>query len=77
MPLDAVLRPDLIKSLVAKDPRVGQLFPDFKADEIAMKRMVNPRIPPLVGNDQAAHTPLDELFIDITQGRKRGDEFRM
>ncbi len=21
--------------------------------------------------------PLDELFIDITQGRKRGDEFRM
>ncbi len=43
-----------------------------------MKRMVNPRIAPLVGNDQAAHTPpLDGLFIDITQGRKRGDEFRM
>ena len=42
-----------------------------------MKRMVNPRIAPLVGNDQAAHTPLDGLFIDMTQGRKRGDEFRM
>ena len=41
-----------------------------------MKRMVNPRIAPLVGNDQAA-PPLDGLFIDMTQGRKRGDEFRM
>ena len=42
-----------------------------------MKCMVNPRIAPLVGNDQTAHTPLDRLFIDMTQGRKRGDEFRM
>ncbi|MFB3149053.1 MAG: ABC transporter substrate-binding protein [Alphaproteobacteria bacterium] len=156
--LDAVLHPDLIKPLIAKDPRVGRLFPDFKADEIAyykktaifpimhvigirrdiveeypwipinlyhafnqakdiaMKRMVNPRIAPLVWYREAweeqeeilgpdpweygmteknrsqleilvgyAHEqgmikrpmPLDELFIDITQGRKRGDEFRM
>ena len=81
-----------------------------------MKRMVNPRIAPLVWYREAweeqeeilgpdpweygmteknrsqleilvgyAHEqgtierrmPLDELFIDITQGRKRGDEFRM
>ena len=87
-----------------------------QAKDIAMKRMVNPRIAPLVWYREAweeqeeilgsdpweygmteknrsqleilvgyAHEqgtikrpiPLDELFIDITQGRKRGDEFRM
>jgi len=33
--LDAVLHPDLIKPLVQKDPRVGRLFPNYKAEEIA------------------------------------------
>jgi 4,5-dihydroxyphthalate decarboxylase len=33
--LDAVLHPDLIKPLRDKDPRVGRLFPDYKADEAA------------------------------------------
>jgi 4,5-dihydroxyphthalate decarboxylase len=87
-----------------------------QAKDIAMKRMVNPRIAPVVWYREAweeqeeilgpdpweygmtennrnqletlvgyAHEqgtitrpiPLDELFIDITHGRKRGDEFRM
>ncbi len=156
--LDAVLHPDLIRPLIAKDPRVGRLFPNFKEEEIAyykktgifpimhvmgirreiverhpwvpinlyhafeeskaiaMKRMVNPRIVPLAwyreaweeqeeimgpdpweygmteNNESQLETlvgysheqgmiekpiALDELFIDITQGRKRGDEFRV
>jgi 4,5-dihydroxyphthalate decarboxylase len=33
--LDAVLHPDLIKPLREKDPRVGRLFADHKADEAA------------------------------------------
>ena len=36
--LDAVLHPDLIKPLRDKDPRVGRLFPDYKADEAAWFR---------------------------------------
>jgi 4,5-dihydroxyphthalate decarboxylase len=156
--LDAVLHPDLIKPLIAGDPRVGRLFPNFKEEEIAyykktqifpimhimgirqeivdehpwvpinlyhafekskaiaMKRMVNPRIVPLAWYREAweeqeeilgpdpweygmtqknesqlktlvnysheqgmigREIPLDELFVDVSQGRKRGDEFRM
>lgn len=155
--LDALLHPDLIKPLLAEDPRVGRLFPDYKAEEvgfyrrtgifpimhvlgirseiverypwvpvnmfhafqkakaIAMERMVNPRIVPLawyreaweeqqriLGTDpwqygltdanvktletlvQFSHEQglisrrmsLDELFLDVTQGRKR-DEYRV
>jgi len=33
--LDAVLHPDLIEPLRNRDPRVGRLFPDYKADEAA------------------------------------------
>jgi 4,5-dihydroxyphthalate decarboxylase len=33
--LDAVLHPDLIKPIRDKDPRVGRLFPNYKADEAA------------------------------------------
>ena len=33
--LDAVLHPDLIKPLRDRDPRVGRLFPNYKADEAA------------------------------------------
>jgi 4,5-dihydroxyphthalate decarboxylase len=33
--LDAVIHSSIIKPLVAGDPRVGRLFPDFKAEEIA------------------------------------------
>ena len=33
--LDAVLHPDLIAPLRERDPRVGRLFPDYKADEAA------------------------------------------
>lgn len=33
--LDAVLHPDLIKPVRDKDPRIGRLFPDYKAEEIA------------------------------------------
>jgi 4,5-dihydroxyphthalate decarboxylase len=33
--LDAVLHPDLIKPLRDRDPRVGRLFPDYKAEEAA------------------------------------------
>lgn len=36
--LDAVLHPDRIKPIRDKDPRVAQLFPDFKAEEIAYFR---------------------------------------
>ncbi|HEX9465570.1 MAG TPA: ABC transporter substrate-binding protein [Alphaproteobacteria bacterium] len=156
--LDAVLHPDLIKPILAKDPRVGRLFPDYKQEEIAyfrktgifpimhvmgirqevveqhpwiainlfhalnqakaiaMQRMENPRIVPLawyreaweeqeeiLGKDPWAYgltdanrknletlvgysfeqgllkraIPLDELFLNVSQGRKRGDEFRV
>jgi 4,5-dihydroxyphthalate decarboxylase len=154
--LDAVLHPDLIKPLRDKDPRVGRLFPDYKADEaawfkktgifpimhvlglrqeivekypwvpvnmsiafdeakaIAMRRMENPRIVPLawyreaweeqqelMGRDPWEYglternrhnletlvgysheqglikrrIPLDELFLSVSQGEGRGDEF--
>ena len=33
--LDAVLHPDLIKPIRDRDPRVGRLFPDYKAEEEA------------------------------------------
>jgi 4,5-dihydroxyphthalate decarboxylase len=156
--LDAVIHSSLIKPMVAGDPRVGRLFPDFKAEEqrffkktgifpimhvlgmkqelvrqypwvpinmfhafnrskaIAMKRMENPRIVPLAWYREAweeqqealgpdpweygltprnRHTletlagysreqgllrrdwTLEELFEDVSQGRKRGDEFRI
>jgi 4,5-dihydroxyphthalate decarboxylase len=156
--LDAVLHPDLIRPLREKDPRVGRLFPDFKAEEIAfyrrtgifpimhvmgirrevverhpwvpinlyhafnraraiaMRRMENPRIVPLAWYREAweeqeeilgpdpweygmtganrkqldmlvgfsreqgmirRRIPLDELFLNVAQGRKRGDEFRI
>lgn len=151
--LDAVLHPDIIDPIVRKDPRVGRLFPDYKAEEqtyyaktgifpimhvlglkrelveehpwvvpnlyqafeeskaIAMRRMRNPRLVPiawyqdaweeqerilgpdpweyglseanrknldtLVGysHDQgliSRRIPLDELFLSVSQGRKRG-----
>jgi 4,5-dihydroxyphthalate decarboxylase len=151
--IDALLHPDIIDPILDKDPRVGRLFPDYKAQEIsyfkqtgifpimhvigiqqhlverypwivsnlfeafeeskamAMKRMLNPRIVPMawyqegweeqeqiLGADQwqyglaaqnqknlqtlvnysHAHgliprpIPLDELFLDVSQGRKRG-----
>jgi 4,5-dihydroxyphthalate decarboxylase len=154
--LDAVLHPDLIKPVRDKDPRVGRLFPDYKAEEakyfartgifpimhvlgfkqeivekypwvpvnmfmafneakaVAMKRMENPRIVPLawyreaweeqqetlgrdpweyglternrknletlVGYSQEQglikrRIPLDELFLSVSQGAGRGDEF--
>jgi 4,5-dihydroxyphthalate decarboxylase len=155
--LDALLHPDLIKPLLANDPRVGRLFPDYKREEmafyqktgifpimhvlgirrhivdkypwvpvnmyrafqeakaIAMKRMVNPRVVPLAWYREAweeqeqllgadpwqygltdrnrtnletligfSHEqglisrkiPLEELFLDVGQGRKR-DEYRV
>jgi 4,5-dihydroxyphthalate decarboxylase len=154
--LDAVLHPDIIKPLREKDPRVGRLFPNYKADEaayfkksgiypimhvigikqeivdkypwvpvnlyqalneskiVAMERMENPRIAPIVWyreaweeqeeifqsdpweyglTDRNRHNletlvgysfeqglikrklPLDELFLDVSQGRRRGEEF--
>ena len=33
--IDALLHPDIIDPIIAKDPRVDQLFPDYKAEEIA------------------------------------------
>ncbi len=33
--LDAVIHPDLIRPIMNKDPRVGRLFPDYRAEEIA------------------------------------------
>jgi 4,5-dihydroxyphthalate decarboxylase len=154
--LDAVLHPDLIKPLRDKDPRVGRLFPNYKADEaawfaktgifpimhvlglrqeivekypwvpvnmymafneakaIAMRRMENPRIVPLAWYREAweeqqellgpdpweyglsernrhqletlvgysheqglirRRIPLEELFLSVSQGEGRGDEF--
>jgi 4,5-dihydroxyphthalate decarboxylase len=155
--IDALLSPDLIKPLLAGDPRVGRLFADYKQEEIAfyrrtgifpimhvvglkqeivekypwvpvnlykafdeakaiaMRRMENPRIVPLawyreaweeqerildkdpweygLGERNAANferlvsysheqglirrrIPLDELFLNVSEGRKR-DEFRI
>ena len=154
--LDAILHPDLIKPIREHDPRVGRLFPDYKAEEakwfkktgifpimhvlgfrqdivdkypwvpvnmfnafeeakaIAMDRMENPRIVPLVWYREAweeqegmfgpdpwqygltdmnlktlntlvgySHEqglisrkiPIEELFLDVSQGARRGDEF--
>lgn len=154
--LDAILHPDIIKPLREKDPRVGRLFPNYKAEEaayfkktgiypimhiigikkeivdkypwvavnmfqafneakaVAMKRMENPRIAPIVWYREAweeqeeifrcdpweyglsernrhnletlvgysfeqgmikRRMPLDELFLDVSQGRRRGHEF--
>lgn len=151
--LDALLHPDIIEPIVNKDPRVGRLFPDYKAEEVryyqktdifpimhfmglkrelveqhpwvvanlyqafeqskamAMKRIRNPRIIPLAWYQEAweeqeqllgpdpwefgltprnrknletmvgyshaqglisRNIPLDELFLDVSQGRKRG-----
>jgi 4,5-dihydroxyphthalate decarboxylase len=150
--IDALVHPDLIKPLLAGDPRVGRLFPDYKREEhafyqrtgifpimhilgirqeivdrypwvpinmyqafqeskdLAMKRMENPRIVPLawyreaweeqqalMGKDPWQYglternvkvleqlvtysldqglirrrMPLDELFLNVDQGRKR------
>ena len=155
--IDALLSPDLIKPLLAGDPRVGRLFADYKQEEIAfyrrtgifpimhvvgikqeivekhpwvavnmykafeeakalaMRRMENPRIVPLawyreeweeqeriLGKDPWEYglgernaknferlvaysheqglirrrIPLDELFLNVSEGRKR-DEFRI
>ena len=154
--LDAVLHSDLIKPLRDNDPRVGRLFPDYKAEEmayfkktgvfpimhalaikqevvekypwvpinmfhafneskaLAMQRMENPRIVPLVWYREAweeqeamfgadpweyelternrrtletligfsheqglirRRIPVEELFLDVSQGARRGDEF--
>jgi 4,5-dihydroxyphthalate decarboxylase len=151
-----VLHPDIIKPLRQKDPRVGRLFANYKAEEaayfkktgiypimhvigikaevvdrypwvpvnlyqayneskaVAMKRMENPRIAPIVwyreaweeqeevfGSDPWEYglternrhnlqtlvgysfeqglikrkLPLEELFVDVSQGRRRGEEF--
>jgi 4,5-dihydroxyphthalate decarboxylase len=156
--IDALLHPDLIRPLLAKDPRVSRLFPNYRQEElayyqktgifpimhilgirreiieknswiainlfhafdeakrIAMKRLTNPRVVPLVwyregweeqesifGDDPweyglskknentletlvgYAHEQglirrkpaLEELFLDVSQGRKRGVEFRV
>ncbi len=155
--IDALLSPDLIKPLLAGDPRVGRLFADYKQEEIAfyrrtgifpimhvvgikqeivekypwvavnmykafeeakaiaMRRMENPRLVPLawyreeweeqeriLGKDPWEYglgernarnferlvaysheqglirrrIPLDELFLNVSEGRKR-DEFRI
>lgn len=151
--IDALLHPDIIDPIIDKDPRVGRLFPDYKAEEIAyykktgifpimhamgfkaelverhpwivpnlykafdeakavaMKRMFNPRVVPLawyqnaweeqeavLGKDPWQYgmtplnvknletvvgysheqglikrrIPLDELFLSVSEGRKRG-----
>jgi 4,5-dihydroxyphthalate decarboxylase len=151
--IDALLHPDIIDPILNKDPRVGRLFPNYKAEELAyynktgifpimhvmgikqelverypwivpnlyqafeqskalaMKRMRNPRLVPLAWYQEAweeqeevlgvdpwqyglgaqnrknletligysrAHAlisrniPVDELFLDVSQGRKRG-----
>jgi 4,5-dihydroxyphthalate decarboxylase len=156
--LDAVFHSDFIKPFLAHDPRVGRLFPDSKAEEmayyqrtgifpimhvvglrqalaqeypwlavnlfrafneakaIAMKRMANPRIVPLawyrvaweeqervIGPDPWEYgltdknrkvletlvgysheqglikkqPTLEQLFLNVDQGRKRGGEYRI
>ena len=32
--IDALLHPDIIEPLLARDPRVGRLFPDYRAEQI-------------------------------------------
>jgi 4,5-dihydroxyphthalate decarboxylase len=154
--LDAVLHADLIKPIRERDPRVGRLFPDYKAEEvkyfkktgvfpimhtlgikqeivekypwaainmfnafneskrIAMERLENPRIVPLawyreaweeqeetIGADPWEYglternrktletlvgysyeqglikrkIPIEELFLETSQGNRRGHEF--
>jgi len=154
--IDAVLHPDLIKPMREKDPRVGRLWPNYKAEEMTyykktgiypimhvvgikqeivdkypwvpvnmyqalqeskaagLERMENPRIAPIVWYREAweeqdevfdsdpweyglternrhnletlvgySHEqglikrpiPLEELFLDVGQGRRRGQEF--
>ncbi len=156
--LDAVIHSSIIKPILARDPRVARLWPDFKDEEIrfhnktgifpimhvvgirqeivekypfvpinmfhafqaakaiAMRKLNNPRIVPLawyreaweeqerlLGSDPWEYglsernrmtletlagyafeqgltrrkMPLDELFVSVFQGRKRGDEFRI
>jgi 4,5-dihydroxyphthalate decarboxylase len=156
--LDAVFHSDFVKPFLAKDPRVGRLFPDNKAEEmayfqrtgifpimhvvglrqplaeehpwlainlfrafeeskaIAMERMANPRIVPLawyraaweeqeriLGSDPweyglsdknrknletlvgysheqgliRTRPTLEHLFLNVSQGRKRGGEYRI
>jgi 4,5-dihydroxyphthalate decarboxylase len=156
--VDAVISPDLIKPYLAGDTRVGRLFPEVKAEEIAyyrktgifpimhvlaireecvdrnpwiaismysalnasknlgMQRMRDPRIVPLAWYREAweeqekllgpdpweygltktnamimetvigysfeqglisRKLPLDEVFLNVSQGRKRGDERRI
>jgi 4,5-dihydroxyphthalate decarboxylase len=156
--LDALIHSDIIKPFMQGDPRVGRLWPDYKAEEIryfkrtgifpimhvmgikpeivkehpwvpinmfqafekakalAMKRMENPRIAPIVWYREAweeqqevigpdpweyglternRHTletiagysheqgltrrrlTLDDLFVSVFQGHKRGHEFRI
>lgn len=156
--IDALLHPDLIQPVRDGDPRVGRLFPDYKAEErryfertgifpimhvmglkaeiaerhpwvpinlfqafqeskrLAMARMENPRLVPLawyreaweeqqailgpdpweyglsernrrnlemlVGYSHAGGlieraVPLEELFLSVSQGRKRGDHYRV
>lgn len=151
--LDAVLHPDIIEPIVQKDPRVGRLFEQTKAEEIAyfkrtgifpimhfvglkkeiveqypwvprslakafeqakavgMKRMRNPRVAPLAWYQEALEEqeallgpdpwqygltpanvknietlmgysheqglirrmiPMNELFVDLSEGAKRG-----
>lgn len=151
--IDALLHPDIIDPILDKDPRVGLLFPDYKAEEIAyykktgifpimhtmgfkadlverhpwivpnlykafeeakaiaMERLFNPRVVPLawyqnaweeqeevLGKDPwqygmtppnvknletvvgysheqgliGRRIPLDELFLSVSEGRKRG-----
>lgn len=156
--IDALLHPDRIEPIVKRDPRVGRLFADHKAEEmryyqrtgifpimhvlgikpeivarhpwvpvnlyrafdkarkIAMARMENPRIAPLawyaeawdeqqdiLGPDPWAYgltpenrhnletlvsyshqqgliprpIPLEELFLSVSQGRRRGETYRV
>ncbi|HVZ52774.1 MAG TPA: PhnD/SsuA/transferrin family substrate-binding protein [Pseudolabrys sp.] len=156
--LDAVFHSDFVKPFLAKDPRVGRLFPDNKAEELAyfqrtgmfpimhvvgirqslaeehpwlainlfrafeeskalaMTRMANPRIVPLawyraaweeqeriLGPDPweygltdknrkiletlvgysheqgliRTRPTLEHLFLNVSQGRKRGGEYRI
>jgi 4,5-dihydroxyphthalate decarboxylase len=156
--LDALIHPDLIQPLIDGDLRVGRLFPDYKAEEIAfykrtgifpimhvvgikreivekypwvpinlfhafnqaktigMRRMENPRLVPLAWYREAweeqeavlgpdpwefglteqntkqlelmvkfsheqgiisREIPLDELFLSVSHGHKRGHIFRI
>ena len=39
--IDALLHPDLIEPLLKKDPRVGRLFPDYRAEQIRYFQKTN------------------------------------